>query len=205
MNIEKIKLSDSLTIYKSKYDWKYSQDELVEKTKQNHILIGNNDYTTSAFHIQSNAINHVKEYGRKLVMKLMNIESDNLDTWVEQHWIYYSNNTTTQPKSALTFHSHPITLTTTTSTPIPNIKTNWTYCFYLKVPTDLSGDEGKLMFRDFNNNEFGILPETGDIILFGPNDLHVPNFIPNSNEERIAICSNVSLNVHTYKKETTLL
>ena len=204
MNIEKIKLSDSLTIYKSKYDWKYSQDELVEKTKQNHILIGNDDYTTSSFHIQSNAINHVKEYGRKLVMKLMNISEDSVDTWVEQHWIYFSNSSTTQPKNALTFHSHPITLTTSSAKPIQNIKTDWTYCFYLKVPNDLIEDEGKLMFRDSNNREHGILPEEGDIILFGPNDLHVPNFIPNSKGERIAICSNVSLNVHTYKKETTL-
>ena len=205
MNIEKIKLSDSLTVYKSKYDWKYSQDELVEKTKQNHILIGNDDYTTSSFHIQSNAINHVKEYGRKLVMKLMNLPEDSVDTWVEQHWIYFSNSSTTQPKTALTFHSHPITLTTSSAKPIQNIKTDWTYCFYLKVPNDLIGDEGKLMFRDVNNKEYGILPEEGDIILFGPNDLHVPNFIPNSKGERIAICSNVSLNVHTYKKETTLL
>lgn len=203
MNIEKIILSDSLSIYKAKYDWTYSKEELIEKTRQNHILIGNDDYTTSAFHVQSDAINHVKKFGRELVANLMNIT--NVDTWVEQHWIYYSNESTTQPSDAMTFHTHPITLTTSSVKPIYNIKTDWTYCFYLNIPTDLSGDEGKLMFRDSNHQIHGILPESGDIILFGPNDLHVPNFIPNSKQERFAICANVSLNVHTYKKESTLL
>ena len=205
MQIEKIKLTDTLSIYKAKYDWSYSKSELIDKVKQNYHIVGLSDNTVSIFHIQSKAINHIKQYGRELVMELMGLSHDDVDTWAEQHWIYYSNRTTTQPDSATFYHTHPITITKAADVSIQKIKTDWTYCFYLDVPTDLVGDEGKLMFKDSNDCIGGIRPTSGDFLIFGPNDLHVPNFIPSSSGERIAICANVTFNIDTYKKEYTLL
>lgn len=203
-SISEIKLNKNITVYKSNFDWKYSKEILINKVKQNLSHVGLDDLTTSSFHIQSKEINYVKDYCRDLAIKV--IGYDNISNWVEQFWIYASDRrTNVQNGEASLYHSHPITLTTSVSTPISNIKSDISYCFYLNVPTDLSGDEGKLMFKDKEGNEVGILPKTGDIIFFNPNYLHRPNFIHRSKQERIVICSNLTINLNEYIGKESLI
>lgn len=206
--IEKVELNKNITIYKSKFDWKYSNEVLTNKVKQNLSYIGLDDLTTSNFHVQSKEINYVKEYCRNIGIKILGGKIDNVSSWAEQFWIYFSDRITyvneLEAKS-LYYHDHPITLTTVTTKPITRIKTDITYCFYLNVPTDLKGDEGKLMFMDKDGNEVGIKPETGDIIFFNPHYLHKPNFIPSSNQKRIVICSNLTINLEENLNKESLI
>jgi hypothetical protein len=197
-SISEIKLNENITIYKSSFDWKYAKDILINKVKQNLSYIGMDDLTTSNFHIQSKEINYVKEYCRNVAIKILGKDSNEVSSWAEQFWIYLSDRTNYVDEfeaRAKHYHDHPITLTTVTSRPITSVKTDITYCFYLNVPTDLKGNEGKLMFKDNQGNEVGILPETGDIIFFNPKYLHKPNFIPSSKQKRIVICSNLTINL----------
>ena len=204
--LSEIKLNDNIKIYKASFDWKYPKNILINKVKQNLSYIGLDDLTTSSFHIQSNEINYVKSYCRDLAIKILGENPKDILSWAEQFWIYLSDKKTNvkQGEGDL-YHSHPITITTSSSKPLNNIKTDISYCFYLNVPTDLQGDDGKLMFKDKDKNEVGILPQTGDIIFFNPTYLHRPNFIHNSNQERIAVCSNLTINLKEYLEKESLI
>lgn len=204
--IQKLKLNETIIIHKSLFDWKYSKEVLINKVKQNLTHIGLDDFTTSNFYIQSKEINYVKEYCRNLAIKVLNHNIDDVSNWIEQHWIYASDRrTNTLPGEAPIYHNHPTTLTTSSTKPISHIKTDISYCFYLNVPSDLMGEDGKLMFKDIYGNEVGILPQSGDILFFNPNYQHKPNFIHSSKEERIVICSNLTINLKEYSEKKTLL
>lgn len=204
--ISEIKLNDNIIIHKSSFDWKYPKEVLVSKVKQNLSYIGLDDLTISNFHIQSNEINYLKSYCRDLAIQVLGKNPNDISSWVEQFWIYSSDKkTNVKEGEADLYHSHPITITTSSSKPLNNIKTDISYCFYLNVPSDLKGDEGKLMFKDVDKNEVGILPKTGDIIFFNPNYLHRPNFVHSSDEERIAICSNLTINLRENLGGETLI
>lgn len=202
--ISKIELNKNITVYKSQFDWKYSKEILVNKVKQNLTHIGLDDLTTSSFHIQSKEINYLKDYCRDIAIKVLGYDS--ISNWVDQFWIYASDRrTNVKSGEASLYHAHPIVLTTSVSKSVPSIKSDISYCFYLNVPTDLSGDEGKLMFKDKDGNEVGLLPQSGDIIFFNPNYLHRPNFIHSSKQERIVICSNLSVNLKEHEEKSTLI
>lgn len=204
--ISEIHLNNNITVYKSTFDWKYSKDVLINKVRQNLSYIGLDDLTTSSFHIQSNEVDYLKKHCRNLAIEILGKKSNDISSWVEQFWIYFSNrNTNVYEGEGDLYHDHRITLTTSSNKPITNIKSDISYCFYLNVPTDLSGDDGKLMFKDNEGNEVGILPQTGDIIFFNPNYLHRPNFIHNSKQERIVICSNLTVNLKEYQEKETLI
>lgn len=206
--IEHIKLNENIQVYKAKFDWKYPQDSLITKVKQNLSYIGMDDLTTSNFHIQSKEVNYLKEYCRNIGIEILGHKVEDISSWAEQFWIYLSDRTTHVDEfeaKALLYHDHPITLTTVTTRPITRIKTELTYCFYLNVPNDLKGDDGKLMFMDKDGNEVGIRPETGDIIFFNPLYLHKPNFIPSSNQKRIVICSNLTVKLDEDLKKESLI
>lgn len=204
-NISEINLNEKIKIFKSTFDWKYPQNILIDKVKQNLSYIGLDDITTSTFYIQSKEMNYVREYCRNLAVSILTDNKNQLSSWIEHHWIYFSNKrTNVESGEAEMFHRHPNTITKHFRD-LSNIKTDISYCFYLNVPQDLSGEEGKLMFKDDNYNQVGILPKTGDILFFNPNYLHKPNFIHNSNEERIAICSNLTINLSESTQNEVLI
>jgi hypothetical protein len=189
-----IKLNDELIIYKSEFDWKYPQDKIIEKVKQNLSYIGLDDLTTSSFLLQSNEINYVKEYCRNIAINILGKSSEDVSSWAEQSWIYFSDKRThVNPGDSEMFHRHTVTLTRHRKN-LPHIKTDISYCFYVNVPTDLIGDEGKIIFKDKNYKDYSLTPNTGDILFFNPNYLHKPNLIHNSTQERIVICTNLTIN-----------
>jgi len=205
-NIEEIKLNDNITIHRSQYNWRYPKDILINRVKQNLSHASLSDFTTSNFVIQSKEINSLKSYCRDLAIQVLGHTFDSLSNYVEQHWIYASNrNTNINLGEAEIFHNHLITITTSNSVPIPNIKTDISYCVYLNVPSDLNGEDGKLVFKDKNGEEVSILPRTGDILFFNPTYLHKPNFIHHSKEERIAVCSNLTINLSEYSEKKILI
>lgn len=205
-DIHQIKIGEDVTIHKSTFDWKYPKEVLINKVKQNLSYVGLDDLTISTFHIQSKEINYIKEYCRNIAIKILGKPPKDVSSWAEQFWIYFSNKrTNVNNGESEMFHRHPLTITTSSKNDVPTIKCDISYCFYLNVPTDLIGDEGKLMFKDKNYKEVGILPESGDIIFFNPNYLHKPNFIHNSTQERIAICSNLTINLNEFIEKETLI
>ena len=215
MNIEEEVLSKNISIYRTNYDWKYSKESLIERVDQNIISVGYTDLNTSLFVVQSKEIDSVIKYGLEACKKLSGlVEGENWGgAWVGKSWIFKSTPDTQPPPTYENgYHTHPIAVSfpiwdtdknkyRETSTPI---KTSWTYCFYLQMPKILKGNEGMLGFKD-GNDIIEILPKEGEFVIFGKDVMHRPNLIPNSNENRIAICSNVSFNITNTKTKKSLL
>jgi hypothetical protein len=198
--IEEIIFSKTLKIYKGKYNWEYSQNDIIEKVQQNWSIVGLTDNNTSLFLIESKELQSLKKYTIKLAADLSNINLDNLKSWANQVWIYQSDSRSKPENGSRTrdiFHDHPICLTNPKT--YKQIETSWTCCFYLKVPKNLNGEDGKLVFQDIDGQQYSILPEEGDLIFFGKDIKHRPNLIPNALGQRISICSNISFDIDEFK------
>ena len=199
--VEKITLNKNITIYKGRYDWTYSREDLILLTKHNISTIGLSDLTTSPLIIRSKELDHVLDYNRNIAFQLLSKEIPK--RWIEKHWVYASNRFTTQDeREAPLFHKHEYCVDTYNRQPVT---TDLTYCFYLNVPSDLKGNEGKLEFKDKEGQVVSFLPSTGEILFFNPIYLHKPNFIHKSKQERIVICSNLKVEYKSLSVSSSLI
>lgn len=75
---------------------------------------------------------------------------------------------------------------------INGVRNQWSFCYYIQMPDNLSGDQGKLMFKSKSGAEHGTLPEEGELIIFPGDLLHTPVEALNSKKDRVVFCSNIA-------------
>jgi hypothetical protein len=77
-----------------------------------------------------------------------------------------------------------------------NVYTDYTWIYYVSIPDNCSGDEGKLFFRDTKDHTIlhSFFPEYGYIYIFDAALEHLPALSPKSTKERITSAGNVILN-----------
>jgi hypothetical protein len=192
-----IKLDNQVSIYKTNIE--YNKDELIKELyynmdfNQQQMLDGAGREATII--ITTEHIEYIKSICVDYIKKLKS--SNNIVNYYQKNWVYTNNryNTLTH------WHSHEIINNLT------NVKNEWTYVFYVQMPNNLVGNEGKLSFK-IDDNEYDILPNEGDIIIFPATLLHKPEMSPNSTQERIVIGGNfmeIDINKSLSKKQTTLV
>jgi hypothetical protein len=59
--------------------------------------------------------------------------------------------------------------------------------------------------QDIDGTQYSILPEEGDIILFGKDIKHRPNLIPSALGQRISICSNIGFGIEEFKIKKSVI
>jgi len=67
------------------------------------------------------------------------------------------------------------------------LKIDMTWVFYVQVPKDLIGDDGKIFFKTEDAKEHKILPREGDLLCFPARLLHRPETNVRSKDERIVV------------------
>ena len=100
-----------------------------------------------------------------------------------------------------TFISHPENLDTNFHTheefyPSENhIVTTWTITYYLDVPDNCEGDDGKLLFSHDGNdtNALKLFPKKDTIYIFNGTLRHKPNVAPKSTQARVVLAGNVHI------------
>jgi len=102
-----------------------------------------------------------------------------VDDYVFHSWVLFADNKDDRSY----YHDH---------LDINGISNQWSMCYYIQMPDNLSGDQGKLMFKSKTEKELGILPKEGDVIIFPGNLLHTPLEASNSTKDRVVFCSNFS-------------
>ena len=193
ITIQQYNITETLSFYKAKYDWEYSQEEIAYRVKQNKWLLGNTDFNTTEIKIRSAEIDSIVDYGIRIAMKLSGIDTLHNLAWTGKSWSYIQDKHSKDPQK--TFHSHTAAINYPDTRSNAPILTDWTYCFYLQVPNDLQGNEGSLLFKDKDGKIYATKPEEGDFIFFKGDVEHRPNLSPNSEGTRIAICSNISFSI----------
>ena len=116
--------------------------------------------------------------------------SRQVENFYSSTWIYKS----TSSNKEAAFHDHQNFSPYELSQP-----TSYTWVYYLQMPDNLEGDQGKILFsRDKNESTaLKILPQDGDIIIF-PSDLpHKPLLNPHSTKNRLVVAGNIAVNFKT--------
>lgn len=68
---------------------------------------------------------------------------------------------------------------------------DYTFVFYLQMPNNLKGDDGKLFIKDIDGSEYSILPKVGECIILNGDIPHAPLNAPSSEFDRIVLAGNV--------------
>jgi hypothetical protein len=199
--IEETKLNDTISIYKTKI--KISNiDNLISDIKLNlDISIDTKPPTPIEPGIQSSIVistQAIEELTKKIINVLFeNFKVDKNIPYITKQWTYISDNR--NPYSG--FHSHDKKNHT-------NIPLQWTYTYYVQMPNNLIGDDGKLVFKLDDDTIYSILPEVGDLLIFPTTLLHAPMTNTESDIERIVIAgvwSDIDTRIQIRKKNKTLL
>jgi hypothetical protein len=199
--IEEIKLNDNTNIYKSKIKIT-DKNKLISDIKLNlDISINSKNSTPTEPGIQSTIVistPSIRELNEKIIDVLFKNSKIDINTpYITNQWVYISDKKNTY----YGFHSHDKKNHT-------NIPLQWTYTYYVQMPNNLVGDDGKLVFKLDNDTTHSILPEVGDLLIFPTTLLHAPMTNTNSEIERIVfagVWSYIDTTIQIRKKNKTLL
>ena len=205
MNLEEIKLSENIIIYKGNLEYNkeaiidevYTNIDIYRRTSQN---TSNNSRITPG--IQSDLIVRNGEWENvynKIKNIILNDFYKNQETiYTSIDWVYVSDYR--NDKSG--FHHH---------LSMQDRKTTgeWNYTFYVQMPDVLHEHDGKLLFKESleSNEIYKILPKEGEFYIFHAKHLHAPATNISSKKERIVLAgtfSELDLSKSKKKVETTL-
>lgn len=191
--IEEIKLSDKTSIYKTSYNWEYNQEAFIKRA-----------YEVEKFKLRNNIILYflfdclefrsINSFALETCKQISNV---NPKEWAIKNWVYISdgvseftlNKAISEGKKEHNWHTH-----NTTYDNFQQIKTDWTFCFYVQVPDRLNNNEGKIVFRTEDSNLHYFLPKQGEVYLFpGDLDHSTVGILEEKNKARVLIAGNVSL------------
>jgi hypothetical protein len=198
--IEEIKLSESTSIYKSKLHVP-NRDKLIRDIMFNKDFNSTTSYPTPVQPgIQSRIIITTPEI-KDLVNNILDVLFKNFGLnqstpYYTHNWVYISENT----NKYLGWHTH----TKNADTVLEN---KWTYTYYVQMPDNLYGDDGKLAFKLDDETIHMILPEVGDLYIFPCTLQHTPIHNQKSSLERIVfagVFSELDLNNSVKNKKTLL-
>jgi hypothetical protein len=182
--IEQIQLNKDTKIYKMKYDFVYNKKVLLDRAYQSiklnktHPTDRNNFFYVGFKCLEFEHLNNLIIKGCEEISDIKSKE------WAIQNWIYKMNNSTNNE----IYHTH-IDLIEGDN----RIQTDWTFCLYVQIPKNISGDDGKISFKTNDGIEHMFLPEEGDIFIFPADLLHTPKLIKNCEVDRIVYAGNISL------------
>lgn len=190
--------SSSFTIYKTRID-NFNQEKLIKELRYNIDVNENTKYPEKTNPgIQSGIVltggeiskinNIVCNYMNEFIYKSENLYSFN-------NWVYLSS----RENLYSGFHTH-------TNMDILKTKGEWTWTFYVQMPDNLKGDDGRIVFKS-DTDEFSILPTEGDLLVFPASTKHMPITNTSSDRERIVFAgtlSKIDLNKSYVKHEKTL-
>lgn len=133
---------------------------------------------------------YLSKVPRLLGSKVLEFHNNNFDRKGEESfthsWAYISH-----PENKDTnFHTHEF------FSPTDNhIVTTWTITYYLEVPDNCQGDEGKLLFSTSgeDSNSLKLFPKKNTIYIFNGTLSHRPEIAPNSTKSRVVLAGNVAI------------
>jgi len=139
----------------------------------------------------SDSLNKLEDSIHRYLEKFI-FESSNrqVENFYSSTWIYKS----TSYNDESVYHDHQHFSPYEISQP-----TSYTWVYYLQMPDNLEGDEGKILFsRDKDDNTaLKVLPQDGDVIIFPSVLPHRPLLNPNSTKSRLVVAGNIAVNFKT--------
>ncbi len=205
-----INLNNEVIIYKSNLNLepKFDKQRFIEKliTIDSLVKTTNQKFGPIAPGRQSNLSGmYIPEliFIKNNICRLLSETFKISNNFIIYDWLYYSD----KDNAYTGYHTHDILAPIKSSVNhIDNLKTDYSFTYYVQMPNNLKDNQGKLYFKTKSGYEFSILPEEDDIFIF-PGDLqHKPEINPNSTKSRIVVAGNVAFfDNHIAKSKKTFL
>lgn len=203
MKFEEIKIDNNNSFFKTNIT-EIDTIKLIKDLKLNIELNKNTTYSTkNRPGIQSTIIiktETLKELHDKIIDKIcyqFNYGNKTKIPYYTMEWAYISN----KENKYSEYHIHA-------NNDMINEIVEWTFVYYVQMPTNLKEKDGRLFFKLDNGYEMDILPETGDLLLFSSKLKHRPETNENSDIERIVYAGNfiyLDYNKHYIKNTKTII
>lgn len=191
-----IELSKNIVLYKYKLD--YNKESLINEIHTSlstfpRVSTSPHPGVQAKFLIKNGEWNRIYKEVSNIV--LTDIYKDVKKTYTSSDWVYVSTNLNRQAG----FHHH-------LKMEDGNIRGEWSYTFYVQMPDNLKGNDGKLIFKDEDGLEYSILPEEGDLFIFDAKHLHSPATNLSSKLDRIVLAGTFcKVNILERKTNNTLI
>jgi len=198
-----IKFSEELSIYTTKITG-IDNEQLSKDLEFNCHIDKNVQMGGKSVGIQSDIIITSKNI-QDLEIKIMKVINDFLKLTDDYAlykwcWVFISDS-----KNELTsYHNHITDYNIKYSREIPQ----WSLVYYASFPNNLEDNEGFLFFKTKSGEEFAILPEEGQLIMFPSDVLHRPGLNKNSTKKRIVFAANIAIldrNKKYYKQQKSYI
>jgi len=204
-----IKFSDTLSIWKTYYEFKDKDKCILDSYSyikyynENHEHMVTDGYTYMILDEFSNVffdkiipkseLDNLVLFGLNSCIELhkniYNIEYNKIytDNWIN---VVRPNpiQTAYNKKDELEFHKH-----TTLNKLIGRITPDLTYVSYIQMPNNLSRNDAVLFVKDLDGSVYEYSPKEGECVIMKSDVGHVPNLAPQSNLDRIVMAGNISL------------
>lgn len=186
--IEEIKLSDKYTVYKTKFESKFSKGDLIKRIETNKLLYSRSnvrDNHSLEVSIKCPEFEYVDNFFVDTIQKITNCKTDKVSKY---SWVY----TQTQDFAVNWMDNHKDLHRFQKS----HILTEWVCVLYVQIPPDMVHGEGDLVFRTENNSLHTFTPKENDLLIFSGllDHMTVPN--QSSSMNRISYVSNFSFDLH---------
>lgn len=197
--IQELKLSQKFVIYKG-YDYEFYKlkNDCIKYAKLNDSLVihsnPQNKNNSIWMEIKSECFLIINNLIKSYVEKVSNRKFKN---YAEHFWIY----TQTKGFNLEWMHQHLLVHPPGVSL----IKTDYTFTYYLQTPTDISGDEGHIVFETEDGVRHKFLPKEGDFFIFPADIRHTAIPTPNSELDRIVYAGNLCLDIENQREIGTTL
>jgi hypothetical protein len=189
-NITKLKLSEKYTLYKTKYDGRFEKESFKKRIEENkNLYFYDSDKMSNSllFYIECIEFNHVDEYVLDIFKKILDKE---INVYSKSSWIY----TQIQSFDMNWMHTHENLFSSNKT----NLKTEYTFVFYIQIPKNLKDGEGDIVFKTEDNKLFNYSPEENDILIFPGEIEHMAVPTKSSNEDRLVYANNISFNLDKF-------
>jgi len=181
--IEEIKISEKYSLYKIRYNKSFSKDDFLKRVNQNKSLfVRESDKNSNSILIQfeCDEFTSLDSFVIEIISNLFSIDT----TYVaKSSWIY----TQTKDFKMNWMHTHEY-LHSSNHT---NLKTQFTFVFYIQLPSDMNEGEGDIVFKTEDNKLHRFTPNEFDIFIFSGDLPHMAVPTQSSNENRIVYATNL--------------
>lgn len=188
ISMEELKLSNNYSIYRGKYNGKYSTQSFLDLVEFNHNNVIHTNNNSVWIEIESPVFNSIN---RQIESYISEISGKPLMNYAKHNWVY------TQRKGfdLEWMHQHIEVHPPGRS----KILADYTFTFYLQVTDEVKGDEGKIVFQTEDKLKHKFLPQQGDIFLFPADIRHTAIPTPNSETERIVYAGSYCIDIFNQK------
>lgn len=186
--MEELKLSKEYSIFRGKYNGKYSIDSFLKLVEFNHKNTIHTNNNSVWIEIESPVFSSIN---RQVEEALISISGKPIVNYAKHNWVYTQRKGFDMEWMHQHIEVHPPGRS--------KILTDYTFTFYLQVTDEIEGDEGKIVFEDENKCKHKFLPQVGDIFIFPADIRHTAIPTPKSEKERIVFAGSYCIDIFNQK------